>query len=150
MILLSLPVCTKVLKLRPPRGVCEARLHQSHRPCAIGAILDCDGIAPMTQGLLACWRWASQSSLGGLNMGPEPCFSFLHILYVTRGGKISKKGQNWSMEFLKNNHMVNITITNSDLNRPCFAWRPYGKSGLFKTELVIVWIKVHDVISDCL
>ncbi len=30
------------------------------------------------------------------------------------------------------------TITNSDLNRPCFAWHPYGKSGLFKTELVIV------------
>ncbi len=29
-------------------------------------------------------------------------------------------------------------ITNSDLNKPCFAWRPYGKSGLFKTELVIV------------
>ncbi len=29
------------------------------------------------------------------------------------------------------------TITNSDLNRPCFAWHPYGKSGLFKTELVI-------------
>ena len=29
------------------------------------------------------------------------------------------------------------SITNSDLNRPCFAWRPYGKSGLFKTELVI-------------
>ncbi len=27
--------------------------------------------------------------------------------------------------------------TNSDLNRPCFAWHPYGKSGLFKTELVI-------------
>ena len=31
-----------------------------------------------------------------------------------------------------------ISITNSDLNRPCFAWRPYGKSGLFKTELVII------------
>ena len=30
-----------------------------------------------------------------------------------------------------------LVITNSDLNRPCFAWRPYGKSGLFKTELVI-------------
>ncbi len=30
------------------------------------------------------------------------------------------------------------TITNSDLDRPCFAWHPYGKSGLFKTELVIV------------
>ncbi len=29
------------------------------------------------------------------------------------------------------------TITNSDLNRPCFAWHPYGKSCLFKTELVI-------------
>ncbi len=30
------------------------------------------------------------------------------------------------------------TITNSDLNRPCFAWHPYGKSGLFKTEILIV------------
>ncbi len=30
------------------------------------------------------------------------------------------------------------TITNSDLNRPCFAWHPYGKSDLFKTELVII------------
>ncbi len=29
-------------------------------------------------------------------------------------------------------------ITNSDLNRPCFAWHPYGKSRLFKIELVIV------------
>ena len=24
--------------LRPPRGVCEARLHQSYKPCVIGAI----------------------------------------------------------------------------------------------------------------
>ena len=31
----------------------------------------------------------------------------------------------------------NATITNSDLNRPFFAWYPYGKSGLFRTELVI-------------
>ena len=28
-------------------------------------------------------------------------------------------------------------ITNSGLNRPGFAWHPYGKLGLFKTELVI-------------
>ncbi len=35
-------------------------------------------------------------------------------------------------------HLSTSIITNSDLNRPCFAWRPYGKSGLFKTELVIV------------
>ncbi len=36
-------------------------------------------------------------------------------------------------------HIAYISvITNSDLNRPCFAWHPYGKSGLFKTELVIV------------
>ncbi len=34
-------------------------------------------------------------------------------------------------------HFKTRTITNSDLNRPCFAWHPYGKSGLFKTELVI-------------
>ncbi len=33
---------------------------------------------------------------------------------------------------------ISQPITNSDLNRPCFAWHPYGKSGLFKTELVIV------------
>ncbi len=33
---------------------------------------------------------------------------------------------------------MSYTITNSDLNRPCFAWHPNGKSGLFKTELVIV------------
>ena len=31
------------------------------------------------------------------------------------------------------------TITNSDLNRPCFAWHLYGKLGLFKTELVITF-----------
>ncbi len=35
-----------------------------------------------------------------------------HILYVTRGGKISKKGQNWSMELLKKNHLDNITSMN--------------------------------------
>ncbi len=29
---------------------------------------------------------------------------------------------------------VIFPITNSDLNRPCFAWHPYGKSGLFKTD----------------
>ncbi len=29
---------------------------------------------------------------------------------------------------------ITLVITNSDLNRPCFAWNPYGKSGLFKTE----------------
>ncbi len=32
---------------------------------------------------------------------------------------------------------INVFITNSDLNRPCFAWHPYWKPGLFKTELVI-------------
>ena len=32
------------------------------------------------------------------------------------------------------NHEI-VTITNSDLNRPCCAWHPYRKSGLFKTEL---------------
>ena len=25
-----------------------------------------------------------------------------------------------------------VTITYSTLNSPCFAWHPYGKSGLFK------------------
>ncbi len=34
--------------------------------------------------------------------------------------------------------LIIATITNSDLNRPCFAWHPYGKLGLFKTELVII------------
>ncbi len=38
--------------------------------------------------------------------------------------------------------MVIVTITNSDLNRPCFAWHPYGKSGLFKTKLIIGLLKV--------
>ncbi len=32
-----------------------------------------------------------------------------------------------------------IAITNSVLNSPCFAWHPYGKLELFKTELVIKW-----------
>ncbi len=36
-----------------------------------------------------------------------------------------------------------LSITNSDLNRPCFLWRPYGKSGLFKTELVIDIAFIH-------
>ncbi len=42
-------------------------------------------------------------------------------------------------------------ITNSDLNRPCFAWHPYGKSGLFKTELVIVKdnTDVHVIFCTC-
>ncbi len=31
-------------------------------------------------------------------------------------------------------------ITNSDLNSSCFAWHPYGKLRLFKTELVIAVI----------
>ena len=38
------------------------------------------------------------------------------VLYITRGGKISKKGQNWSMEFFKNNHLDNITILNESLD----------------------------------
>ncbi len=43
---------------------------------------------------------------------------------------------------------VPCTITNSDLNRPCFAWHPYGKSGLFKTELVIlVYMLLNDLNS---
>ncbi len=29
-----------------------------------------------------------------------------YYLYVTRGGKISRKGQNWSMEMLKNNNVL--------------------------------------------
>ncbi len=44
-------------------------------------------------------------------------------------------------------HMVTCTITNSDLNSPCFAWHPYGKLGLFKTELVITWIREPFVCS---
>ena len=34
--------------LRPPRGVCEAHLHQTYKSCAIGV---CDGNAPVTQNL---------------------------------------------------------------------------------------------------
>ncbi len=30
-----------------------------------------------------------------------------------------------------------MAITNSVLNSSCFAWHPYGKLELFKTELVI-------------
>ena len=30
------------------------------------------------------------------------------MLYVTWGGKISKKGKNWSKEFSPNNHLDNI------------------------------------------
>ncbi len=37
----------------------------------------------------------------------------------------------------------NDTITNSVLNSPCFAWHPYGKLELFKTELVIIWLNWH-------
>ncbi len=33
-------------------------------------------------------------------------------LHVTWGGKISKKDQNWSMDFLKNNHLDNISSMN--------------------------------------
>ncbi len=38
-------------------------------------------------------------------------YSSLHeyLLYVSRDGKISKKGQKWSMAFLKNNHLDNST-----------------------------------------
>ncbi len=39
------------------------------------------------------------------------------------------------------------TITNSDLNRPCFAWHPYGKSGLFKTELVIYTVSLSALLT---
>ena len=44
---------------------------------------------------------------------------------------------------MKQNLCGSHIITNSDLNRPCFAWHPYGKSGLFKTELVIVQLLAH-------
>ncbi len=37
---------------------------------------------------------------------------YTHLLYVTRGSKISKKGQNWFVEFLKNNRLDNITSMN--------------------------------------
>ncbi len=44
------------------------------------------------------------------------------------------------------------TITNSVLNSPSFAWHPYGKLELFKTELVItpklcvlVYVLLHSV-----
>ncbi len=40
-------------------------------------------------------------------------------------------------EYTNFRHTVLHPITNSDLNRPCFAWHPNGKSGLFKTESVI-------------
>ncbi len=42
----------------------------------------------------------------------------------------------WSIN-INNEYKAHQSITNSDINRPCFAWHPYGKLGLFKTELVI-------------
>ncbi len=42
---------------------------------------------------------------------------------------------------------MHSTITNSVLNSPCFAWHPYGKLVLFKTELVIGSHKGLDLIS---
>ncbi len=45
-------------------------------------------------------------------------------------------------DFQDKNYQVQFTgltpITYSDLSSPCFAWHPYGKLVLFKTELVIV------------
>ncbi len=49
-----------------------------------------------------------------------------------------KKHHTWLHECNFVRHDWEYPITNSDLNRPCFAWHPYGKSGLFKIELVIV------------
>ncbi len=43
-----------------------------------------------------------------------------------------------SHPFSVHKDMETLAITNTDLNRPCFAWHPYGKLGLCKTELVIV------------
>ncbi len=34
-------------------------------------------------------------------------------------------------------HQSMHQVLQGTLNRPCFAWHPYGKLGLFKTELVI-------------
>ncbi len=50
-------------------------------------------------------------------------------------GRFSISGGDYSLFWSEN--FVTKVISNSDLNRPCFAWGPYGKSGLFKTELVI-------------
>ncbi len=53
--------------------------------------------------------------------------------------KMQKKRKPWEIWKIHIFRLLGIfhIITNSDLNRPCFAWHPYGKSGLFKTELVI-------------
>ena len=49
-------------------------------------------------------------------------------------------GTVYSLRIVSENWLIAVIITNSDLNRPCFAWHLYGKLGLFKTELVIVSI----------
>ncbi len=38
---------------------------------------------------------------------------------------------------------INTSITKSGLNSHCFPWHPYGKMGLFKTELVILEDPFH-------
>ncbi len=46
--------------------------------------------------------------------GPKDLLTHIHLLHRTRSSKIFKKGQNWSMEFLQNNHLDNITSMKFD------------------------------------
>ncbi len=62
---------TYEVTLRPPQGVCGARLHKSHKPCAIWSDSlktqrEYDGIASLVQGLWTWWRQASQTPRCGL------------------------------------------------------------------------------------
>ena len=64
--------------IKATMGVCEARLHQVHRPCASEAIpsqthgnvwytpVNFDGIAPTAQGFWDWWWQASETPRGGL------------------------------------------------------------------------------------
>ncbi len=67
-------------------------------------------------------------------------FSFLLKYGLTKACKFFCHKICWVSVNLCFQHAYNrhITIINSHLNSPCFAWHAYGKLGLFKTELVIV------------
>ncbi len=64
---------------------------------------------------------------------------FLRLEFADLGGISCLKVDNrflLSHEYCK--CFVKQTITNSDLDSPCFEWRPCGKLGLLKTESVLV------------
>ncbi len=56
------------------------------------------------------------------------CFHWISVMKI--------KGQIWltTCNCLYSCNDIFSIITNSVLNSPCFAWHPYGKLELFKTE----------------